>query len=738
MKPKSFKSNGAIANPDSHHIFNLEDIVIKGNWIEIKALVDESSFSVVLDGGLDDHAALGPDLASGDVVAVAIDDDRDVLMAMVDDIKQNGQLRSRLVEYKQQEKFRSSNPLSSARWTSFLEKLKKKCGSDHHNKKRKTLLHVIKMAKAREAKPESIQLTVRREETANTLDENTHTQQDLVARIQAVIDEAAVEGRPPLDLDDLERFLPSGVVDDAEYAPIQTELGAKTFVMNGVSFERGVDGCVESITISAEDLRQALYFNTKPESENPESEDRDRILDDVLDEWSSSNKEQMGLSVYIHNTGVMVYQNKPVKNIKKLSNRDYKIELEASLYAGRLAGVSDIALVTITSYQAVGNDIINETFALAPEILSISPENYEFESVSNTNGSPPTQWFQINHPNEQLMSQFKKDDTYLVSVGGINAAFRVDSVKTDANNQRTLDVFSYQGGGQFDLLKDQLKNGKVLNMKQSLRALPKAPAAMMLTLERVCHAYDDTDEPAAALPEPAPSGNPEIDDPSTGDDDLAEIADGIDELLQDDGEVGLSKVVDWFEQNPRGYPALVVAGAEYKPKQLAYDTKSSVTSGLKIDVWASKSGEYSLFDLKTKDLSSNWQSVVHSSTIVDELPEPESEVKIERFAQLVDEVRQAALDEVKREKLDEVDLDPSKQQELYDGVFLSIYSEELYNGEEGYTVCNNEEIHKILRKKKDGKCIYRIVVKNGAMANRIYHGKHGKCIMYIDRQKSLS
>ena len=734
MKPKSFKSNGATANPDSHHIFNLEDIVIKGNWIEIKALVDESSFSVVLDGGLDDHAALGPDLASGDVVAVAIDDDRDVLMAMVDDIKQNGQWRYRLDEYKQQEKFRSSNPLSSARWTSFLEKLKKKCGSDHHNKKRKTLLHVIKMAKAREAKPESIQLTVRREETANTLDENTHTQQDLVARIQAVIDEAAVEGRPPLDLDDLERFLPAGVVvDDAEYAPIQTELGAKTFVMNGVSFERGVDGWVESITISAEYLRQALYFNTKLESENPESEDRDRILDDVLDEWSSSNKEQMGLSVYIHNTGVMVYQNKPVKNIKKLSNRDYKIELEASLYAGRLAGVSDTALVTITSYQAVGNDIINETFALAPEILSISPENYEFESVSNTNGSPPTQWFQINHPNEQLMSQFKKDDTYLVSVGGINAAFRVDSVKTDANNQRTLDVFSYQGGGQFDLLKDQLKNGKVLNMKQSLRALPKAPAAMMLTLERVCHAYDDTDEPAAALPEPAPSGNPEIDDPSTGDDDLAEIADGIDELLQDDGEVGLSKVVDWFEQNPRGYPALVVAGAEYKPKQLAYDTKSSVTSGLKIDVWASKSGEYSLFDLKTKDLAT-WQSVVHISRLAAAV-----EAEPGQAQPMISEVKNRLLvdimEEVKREKLEEVD--QSKQQGLY-GVFLSIYSEELYDGEEGYGVCNNEEIHKILRKKKDGKCIYRIVVKNGAMANRIYHGKHGKCIMYIDRQKSLS
>jgi hypothetical protein len=152
-----------------------------------------------------------------------------------------------------------------------------------------------------------------------------------------------------------------------------------------------------------------------------------------------------------------------------------------------------------------------------------------------------------------------------------------------------------------------------------------------------------------------------------------------------------------------------------------------------MEIWASKNGEYMYMDLEPKDLA-NWQSVVHSSRLAAAV-----EAEPGQAQPMISEVKNRLLveimEEVKREKPEEVD--PSKQQEPY-GVFLSIYSEELYSGEKSFAVCNNEEIHKILRKKKDGKCIYRIVVKNGARANRIYHGKHRKCIMYIDRQKSLS
>jgi hypothetical protein len=680
------------------------------NQIEIR-----EGFSVVLDGRFLDDAALGPDLVSGDVVAVAIDRRRRAMLARVADVTNlDEKQRVILVEHiaNQQSLGRSSNPLSSARWTRFLKELKK-CGSDHDNKKRKTLLHVIRMAKAREAIPESIQLTVRRypEDAEELLDV------DVVAGIQAAIDEAAIQGdRGPLDLYDVEKLLQNEVVvvDDAEHAPIQRELGAKTFVMNGVSFERGVDGeWIESITISAEDLRQALYFNTEPESEDPESEDRDRILDDVWDGWLSSNRERLFMSVYSHNTRVMVYQNKPVKNIKKLSNRDYTIELEASLYAGRLAGVSDTALVTITSYQAVGNDIINEpVLALTPQILLIHPDMYEFKSVSNTNETP---WLEINFDYlvEQLMSQFEKDETYFVSVDGIHhAVARVESVTNDPVKQSVGVEFSYQGGA----LLEARSGDELLRMKRAFLASPKVSAAMMLTLER----SDDTD---------GPDTTPDTAFPDDVSADLEEMAANIDELVQDDLDkyVSLSEVADWIAE--KELPNLKVTGAEYVAPQHAYETSSSVSGGIDIEIWASKNGESWFIDLEPRDLA-NWQSVVHRSRFaaaaVEAEPGQADQIMSEVRNRLVVEI----MEEVKRQIMAQ-EVDPSKQQA---GVFLSIYSEELYSEEGGYAVCNNEAIYKILRKKKDGKCIYRIVVKKGARANRIYHGTHRKCVMYIDRK----
>jgi hypothetical protein len=101
--------------------------------------------------------------------------------------------------------------------------------------------------------------------------------------------------------------------------------------------------------------------------------------------------------------------------------------------------------------------------------------------------------------------------------------------------------------------------------------------------------------------------------------------------------------------------------------------------------------------------------VVHSSTIVGDDEKPKVEER--NFVVILEEVRQQEARNLQSKK-----------------AHLSIYSED-----GGYAVCNNEKIDKILRKKKDGKCIYRIVIKNSVRANRIHHGKHRKCIIYIDR-----
>jgi hypothetical protein len=218
---------------------------------------------------------------------------------------------------------------------------------------------------------------------------------------------------------------------------------------------------------------------------------------------------------------------------------------------------------------------------------------------------------------------------------------------------------------------------------------------------------------------------------------LVAIVDEIAVLIREDQDgISVAELADWLGENHQLDPALMVTGAEYKPKVEGYNTESSVTGGLKIDVWMSADGEYSLFDLDPADQFqlANVESVVHSSTLGDGLPE--SEVKRGSFAQLLEEVRQqkleGALDEVGRADLmaevDPLRYDPS-QYPLSSQYRVSVHSA----GEGGYGVCNNEKIWRVLRKKKDGKCIYRIVVKNSVRANRIHHGKHRKCIMYIDR-----
>ena len=713
MKLKSFKKKGATGDalsdtalmrtPLDHYNYPIE---------QIKFDSKQQHFDIMWKNENDDRF-----LDTGDILAVTIDDGQDILTARVAKVSMVGdRLVARIAEH-QKALLMSSKP--SSRWTRFLTELKKKCDSGHHNKKRKTLLHVIKMAQGREANPESIQLWLS-ERVAKADEPEIMINEAGLGAALGKIQRAIGEG-DSLDLDELADLIVDDdvFIADANHTPERAQLGAITIVANRVSVTAlgTALGNKQSIAISEKDLEKAALYNTQ---QNGPANLGEYILENLLD----TTKRRLMVYVYSHDHGLTVHSNKYVKKITKSSNGEFEFELEPDLAAGSRIMNLESALIAITSSKledggAVdGSAIADGPFDGYDQILELPGDNYELISLPDSN----IRRVQLLIPDasEWVISQLIEGDPYFVSVGDAIAVFTVDRLVDDMIAEPVKQILvelSYMGGADFALLEAALsgKQEKFI-MKRLQEASQQRVEAIQLILEKRHLA----DSPYTNLPE---------------------IADGIDGLIGEDLDqdgISVAELAAWVDENPNLTPDLVVTGVKYKPKRLAYNTKSSVTSGLKIDVWMSARGEYSLFDLKTKDLSSNWQSVVHSSTIVDELPEPESEVKIERFAQLVDEVRQAALDEVKREKLDEVDLDPSKQQELYDGVFLSIYSEELYNGEEGYTVCNNEEIHKILRKKKDGKCIYRIVVKNGAMANRIYHGKHGKCIMYIDRQKSLS
>ena len=645
----------------------------------------------------------GEYLALYDVVALAIGDDPEPVMAIVTDVVQvDNRGRSELSEYRPtQLPHWSSKQLTSLRWTRFLTELKKKCGCGHHNKKRKTLLHVIKMAQGREADPESIQLTVRRTALANA---QNHWQ-DLVAQIQEDIVEAATEGLD-IDLRRLENFFPDEVVvQDAEHVPKKARFDATTYVMNGFPLRRQSLSSIETISIPKEKFLGAATFHTG---------------DDPL---TLSNPEVIWfLNIYNHKDDLIVHNNRRIENISvSQDGSEYILELEddwAVRAAPAMANI-DNALITIFGYEAVADspaevDPTSGNFDYLNHkerdvMLAIGPDRYKFLTPNSDDGQ---QRLGLTHPiGRALGSQFEEGDKYWVDMGDTQSLVRVESVITDPVKRTATVEFSYQGGDKFKALSKGL-----FSMKRALIASAKKSEEIKLTLERAAL--------AAALLDGGSDGDVLV---------LEEIADGINQLqlLQDDPDnpgVSLSELADWFEQKPADAD-LAVAGVEYNPIRPEYHTDSSVTSGVEIDVWMSVGGENSYFDLDPE--LGNVESVVHSSTLVNELPV--SEVKGEKFAQSLDEVRQQVLEEVRRQQgFPEVDPDPPISEIFFSQYHrLSILS--IYNEDGGYAVCNNEPIWRILRKKKDGKCIYRIVVKNGVRANRIHHGKHRKCIMYLDR-----
>ena len=53
-------------------------------------------------------------------------------------------------------------------------------------------------------------------------------------------------------------------------------------------------------------------------------------------------------------------------------------------------------------------------------------------------------------------------------------------------------------------------------------------------------------------------------------------------------------------------------------------------------------------------------------------------------------------------------------------------------GADGVVKCDRESVSKVLRKKKGGKCIYRLVVDHGKKVKTTHPGKHDRCVMFID------
>ena len=658
MKLKSFKKKGATGDRIEHH--PIDPIAVDHhNYPIAQITVDskERQIEIMWQNDNDDVRFLD----TGDILALTIDDGRDIFLARQKVSMVGDRLVARIAEHKEAE-IRSSKQLPSSRWKRFLTELKKKCDSGHHNKKRKTLLHVIKMAQAREAAPESIQLQVRLKLAQENDAKPGQELRAAVQKIEEALEEADTASQT-LDLGELDELLPSDVViADANHTPRQAKLDAITIMMNGVSVTTSNPlENKQSITISDRVLEKALCYNTQ---QNGRVELDEYNLHDLLD----TKQQRVSIYLYSHDDGLTVHSNKSVKNITRSSNGDFEFELESDLAAGSGTLDFESALVQITSSKLEdGNAVDGSAIADGPcddggaawecygygfeQILEIPEDNYELISLPDSNIRRVQLLIPV--PDARLIP-FIEGENYFLSVGDTDAVFTVDSLVVDDVTaepvKQILVHLSYMGGRAFELLEAEQSP---LIVKRLYEASQQRVEAIQLTLEK------RTLEHLADLP----YANPK---------ELEEIADGIDGLIGEDQDgISVAEVATWV-------PELAVTGVKYNPRQLAYNTKSSVTSGLEIDVWMSADGAYSLLDLDPAELA-NVESVGHSSTqrVIDE--EPQSEVKGEKFAQILDEVRGQVLAEVRRQALFG-EVDPG---------YISQHRVSIYNGEKGIDLCNN-------------------------------------------------
>ena len=716
MKPKSFKSKEL--GEQTMAILEQDPIALYTFDVAQKIAIRDFSVGVTFDddwvydwgervAGTRRLATSG--IALGDILALTIDSDPEVVMARVADVKHDEVI---LVEHNKQPFGSSkSKQTPSLPWISFLKELKKKCGSGHHNKKKKRLLHVVRTARNIEARPERIKLTVRPLEEAlgNVQVFEDRKPLDLVvAQIQDAIAEAD-QGGDSVDLNDITEIIPEdpAAVIDADYVPPAAPVAATILVMNGVDLRRYFNGSKETIRISKGLIDNAVRVRTGDHFPVPES-----LVDPEVD-WA--------LDIYSHDQAVTTHDNRAVKKISvSQDDSTYDLELDVSLEARSFwpNNKDDDHLVVISGYKPVIDEAVEEWDESGLEkkndemLLAIRPDMYEFLPKSNDGYVP----LQINHPlGRKILSRFEEGRRYLASVGNTHVAVRVTNVTIDDVKKIATVDFDYEGDpiGQLSYAQQR----EELIMSRVSEVFTAIDAAITLTLEK-----DVPDVPFVGVGadfDPVIDGVPDQSD-------LTEIADGIGQLLQDDldKDVSLIEVAHWLAE--KELPHLKVTGAEHVAPQAAYETSSSVSGIAQLDVFESEDRKYIFVDMP--ESIENVKSLVNRALLEEELAEdaqepPLREVKERSLIAELDELR-------------EIDLAVIQGGEGggYYG-YVSIYSRgKFFSGEKGgYAVCNNEQILRVLRKKKDGKCIYRIVMKKGVRANRIAHGKHEKCVVYIEQ-----
>jgi hypothetical protein len=229
-----------------------------------------------------------------------------------------------------------------------------------------------------------------------------------------------------------------------------------------------------------------------------------------------------------------------------------------------------------------------------------------------------------------------------------------------------------------------------LTMKGIPMAMPAKPSALKLTLTAAASVEDQ--EP-----------------------DYEAIGEAINEAIQESDEllIGLADIDDLLDESGQGGEFGVTGVDVFNGHRGLGQTKSSVANKIGATVWASSDGKKTYIDIDQGLGLVGRRAMVYKSALND------SGVKDEETS---DEPLSLQLEHMRAM----FGQDGKEFGQGGYGAHVTIV------GVDGVVKCDRERVSKVLRKKKGGRCIYRLVVDHGNKVKTTHPGKRCDCTMYLD------
>ena len=606
--------------------------------------------------------------------------------------------------------------MNEARWKHFTTHLKKKCsGGD------RPILHVMGVAKSREAIGEGITLSVerpdsnldpllgveRRESEPSNIDpddSDINVHKVAADALGQAIDndsdgllDLGQAGEVLAGLDENSAQNWAWTATAAEYLAPQEAYFATTHVsrVSSVEIMRSKSGR-ETIEVLQTGMGNfGLTYNDDGGSIHRQ------LLGSVLEMFGKADQSESQLFVSVYDTAskTKMCNHVHVDKIRKCKN-GYRLYLRKgqNIASTTMTGKSKRAMVMLYGYDhksliwdqapqsrpggAAPGGAAHTDQRLGRILLKVEPEGWDAskEDVTVSLDAEVAR-------NQRIFGTMQK---VFLSNGCKTVLATVKSVESDGS--KTMVKMDLPGDAYDAWTKKKIP---YLTMKGITMAMPAKPLALKLTLA----ADSVEDEPVYhdLVAEITEVTNAAIDASDIVD--LADIDEILDESGQGQGDVWGVTGVDVFNGFP-GYG----------------QTKSSVVNKIGATVWASSDGKKTYIDID-QDLVGRG-AMIHKSTLKDGGGVDEEQVEEPVGLQL----------EHMRARLGQGGFPLLGQQEQLYGADVTIF------GVDGVVKCDRERVTKVLRKKKGGRCIYRIVVDHGNKVKTTHPGKRCDCTMYLDER----